>query len=85
MGNVTLAERGLEFEDAAVVFVGLHATLEDERFAYGEARFITAGYLAGRLVVLVWTLRGEMGRVISILDGHDKEERRWRAHFGPGG
>ncbi len=83
--GVTLPERGLDFEDAAAVFAGLHATLEDERFAYGEARFITAGYVAGRLVVMVWTLRGEVRRVISMRYGHDKEERRWRAHFGPGG
>ena len=55
---VTLAERGLDFEDAAAVFAGLHATVEDARFEYGEARFITAGYVAGRLVVMVWTLRG---------------------------
>jgi uncharacterized DUF497 family protein len=27
----TLAERGLDFADAAQIFTGLHATLEDER------------------------------------------------------
>jgi len=49
----TLAERGLDFRDAAIIFAGLHATLKDDRKDYGEARFIAAGYLSGRLVVLV--------------------------------
>jgi uncharacterized DUF497 family protein len=31
----TLAERGLDFADAALVFAGLHATLEDARRDYG--------------------------------------------------
>ena len=82
---VTLAERGLDFEDAAAVFAGLHATMEDARFDYGEARFITAGDGAGRVVVRVRTRRGDERRIISMRYGHGKEERRWRVHFGPGG
>jgi hypothetical protein len=30
-------------------------TLPDERREYGERRFITAGWLRGRFVVIVWT------------------------------
>jgi uncharacterized DUF497 family protein len=41
----TLAERGLDFADAALIFAGLHATLEDVRRDYGEKRFISAGLL----------------------------------------
>lgn len=81
----TLTARGLDFADAAVVFAGLHATVADERFGYGEARFITAGHLGGRLVVLVWTPREDGRRIISMRYGHDKEAQRWRGHFGPGG
>ena len=58
----TLAERGLDFADAAQIFTGLHATLEDTRRDYGERRFISAGLLQGRLVVLVWTPRGAARR-----------------------
>lgn len=46
----TLAERGLDFEDAAVVFRGLTVEFEDTRKEYGERRVLCFGLLAGRLV-----------------------------------
>ena len=78
----TLQERGLDFQDVAKVFAGLHATVPDDRMDYGEPRFITAGYLEGRLVVFVWTPRGTARRVISMRHAHAKEEHRWRVHLG---
>jgi uncharacterized DUF497 family protein len=86
----TLAERGLDFADAAEVFTGLHATREDRRRDYGEPRFISAGYLRGRFVVLVWTPRGQARRIITgphrtLFDGsppmrygHADEEVSWQ-------
>jgi uncharacterized DUF497 family protein len=44
----TLADRGLDFQDAAIVFGGRTYTLEDRRFAYPERRYQTIGFLAGR-------------------------------------
>jgi hypothetical protein len=78
----TLAERGLDFADAAQILAGLHATLEDTRRDYGERRFISAGLLQGRLVVLVWTPRGAARRIISMRHAHAEEETRWRQHLG---
>ena len=53
----TLAERGLDFADAALVFIGRTMMLPDERRDCGEPRFITAGRLGGRFIVMVWTPR----------------------------
>ena len=78
----TLRERGLDFADAAEVFAGKHTVLADERFGYGEPRFISAGYLRGRMVVIVWTPRGDARHVISMRYCHEKEARRWRKHLG---
>ena len=78
----TLAERGLDFADAATVFAGRHATEEDTRRDYGERRYVSAGVLHGRLVVLVWTPRDEARRVISMRFAHADEEARWRRHLG---
>lgn len=78
----TLAERGLDFTDAAEVFAGLHTVEPDTRKDYGEPRFISAGCLRGRLVVLVWTPRGTARRIISMRYGNAKEEARWRAALG---
>ncbi|MBT9496661.1 MAG: BrnT family toxin, partial [Zoogloea sp.] len=62
----TLLERGLDFACAGEVFAGVTVTFEDARQNYGEVRFITVGTLDGRMVVLVWTPRGEARRIISM-------------------
>ena len=54
----TLAERGLDFEDAAIVFQGTTVEVEDRRRNYGEKRIVCYGLLSGRLVVIGYTPRG---------------------------
>lgn len=69
----TLAERGLDFADAALVFEGPTATLEDTRRAYGEPRYQTMGLLRGRTVMVMWTPRKSARRVISMRYAHEDE------------
>lgn len=47
-----LGRARFEFTRASEVFAGATVTLEDARKPYGEPRFITAGVLDGRLVVV---------------------------------
>ena len=76
----TLAERGLDFLDAPIVFSSEHFDLIDDKFDYGEIRYLTFGFLAGRAVSLVWTPRGESRRIISMRHVHaDELERRKRS------
>lgn len=70
----TLAERGLDFARAAEVFAGVHFTGQDHRVVYAEDRFITAGLLDSRLVILVWTPRGEVRRIISMRKANEREK-----------
>ena len=76
--EATLADRGLDFADAAAVFAGVTLTLPDLRRDYGEERWQTYGLLEGCLVLLVWTARGEDRHVISMRKCHDREQ----AHYG---
>jgi uncharacterized protein len=69
----TLAERGLDFTRANEVFAGVSVTAEDARFDYGEQRFTTVGVLDGRMVVMVWTPRGEVRRIISMRKANERE------------
>ena len=78
----TLAERGLDFAQAATVFDGDHLTFEDDRQDYGERRLITIGRLDERMVVLVWTPRGEARHVISMRKANDREQRRYEDRLG---
>lgn len=80
--NVTLAERGLDFADAAEVFAGPVFEQDDTRFDYGERRVITIGLLRGRMVVLVWTPRGAARHIISMRKANDREQQRYQARLG---
>ena len=73
----TLTERRLDFTRAAEVFAGVNVTAEDARFDYGEPRFTTAGVLDGRMVVLVWTPRGEVRRIISMRKANERESSKF--------
>ena len=77
----TLAMRGLDFEDAALVFEGITVTIEDTRRYYGEARMICFGLLEGRLVVVGYTQRGEDQHVFSMRKANGREKKRLSAHL----
>ena len=74
----TLAERGLDFARAAEVFNGHQFTLQDVRKNYSEPRFITVGTLDGRMVIVVWTPRGEVRRIISMRKANEREQTQYR-------
>ena len=77
----TLRERGLDFARAAEIFDGTHFTGQDTRLDYEEDRFITVGWLDSRLVVLVWTPRGEVRRIISMRKANDREKTLYSRHL----
>lgn len=70
----TLAERALDFAEAAEVFAGPTFTFEDERFEYEEKRFVTLGLLGGHVVVLVHTETEKEIRIISMRRGTKDEQ-----------
>ena len=78
----TLRERGLDLARARVVFEGLTIALPDQRQDYGEPRFITAGWLDERLVVLVWTPRGRARRIISMRKANEREIDKYKQSLG---
>lgn len=73
----TLIERGLDFARAREIFEGLTITMPDQRQEYGEARFITAGWLDERIVIVVWTPRGLARRIISMRKANEREIARY--------
>lgn len=83
--DLTLKGRGLDFADAAAVFAGLLIQEADRRFGYGEDRTITVGFLRSRMVVVVWTWRGDDRHVISMRRANGKEQRRYGKQLGGSG
>jgi uncharacterized protein len=78
----TLAERGLDFDDAVEVFAGTTLTLEDDREEYGEQRYQTLGLLNNRLVMVVWTQRGVKRHIISMRKCNDRERKKYEGQVG---
>ena len=70
-----LRAHGLDFVDAARVFEGTTYTFEDDRFSYGEQRFVTLGLLAGVPVSIVHTETDYEIRVISFRKATNREAK----------
>jgi len=72
-----LAKHGLDLADAGEVLVGPCDSRVDDRFDYGEERWISIGLLRGEVVVCVWTEGdGDEVRIISLRRAtrHEQEE-----------
>ena len=80
--EATLLHRGLDMARVGEVFEGAYFTLTDDRADYGEIRFVTAGWLDGRLVVLTWTQRGDAIRAISLRKANGREKRKYGPRVG---
>lgn len=78
----TLAERGLDFADAAAVFEGETLEVEDNRRDYGEIRIICFGLLAGRVVVVGYSPRGADRHIFSMRKANEREQERIGPQLG---
>ncbi len=75
--KLNLQKHGIEFADAVSVFSDdLAITIPDNRFA--EDRFVTIGMDAfGRILVVVFTWRGEDIRLISARSAERRERKQY--------
>ena len=69
-----LRDHGFDFADARRVFGGPTVTYEDDRFSYGEQRFITLGLLEGIAVSIAHTESPNRIHVISFRRATRHEE-----------
>ncbi|HET7125385.1 MAG TPA: BrnT family toxin [Bradyrhizobium sp.] len=71
----------MDFEDAAEVFRGDTLDFPDNRRDYGELRMLTIGHLRGRMVIVIWTPRGNARHVISMRKANAREKARFGKRF----
>ncbi|MDZ7362212.1 MAG: BrnT family toxin [candidate division KSB1 bacterium] len=64
--KTNIRKHGLDFADAETAFSGATFTFEDDRFDYGEQRFITMGLLRGVVVVIAHTERDKTARIVPM-------------------
>ncbi len=70
---MNLKEHGFDFVDAEEVFQGVTYTYEDDRFRYAEQRFVTLGFLRGKVVSIVHTEEGDHIDLISMRKATKRE------------
>lgn len=69
-----IQKHGIDFVGIEKVFAGTTLTILDDRFDYGEPRFITLGLLSGRVVVIAHAETQEVIRIISVRKATTNEE-----------
>ena len=73
-------KHGIGFRDAPLVFAA--KTLIVPSMNSAEERFLAIGLLEGRAVTIVYTLRGDVHRIISFRRARHEERERYQAVLG---
>ena len=74
--------RGLDFMLAPETFAGRHFTAENPLDDYNGVRHITMGLLNERMVIVVWTPRGEARCIIRMRKANEREQARFARRLG---
>lgn len=71
---INLQKHGIDFADVYLIFEYDLVTDIDDRFDYGETRFITFGLLRGDIIVVAHTEDKEIFKVISARKAEKYEQ-----------
>lgn len=73
-----LKDHGLDLADAGKLLEGLCFEMVDDRFDYGEERWVSIGMLDGEVVVCIWADWGDdQVRAIMMWKAKPNEKRRY--------
>ncbi len=75
-----IKERGISFDTANNFEWDTALVIEDTRKDYGEPRYSAIGFINDRLHVLVFTLRNEAIRIISLRKANKRGVKRYDNH-----
>jgi uncharacterized protein len=75
---LNMEKHGYDFNDAHKLFVADRLEFLDDRYDYGEIRYLVIGSIEGRLVVAIYTLRSSAVRLISVRKANSREKERFR-------
>lgn len=77
-------KHGVDFERAAAIFLGPVLERIDDRQDYGEERIIALGAFEGDVMVVTYTWRNGVRRLISAWQGGRKEYEQYYSHVSRG-
>ena len=77
-----IKKHGVDFADIVTIFENDVFTIEDQRFDYGETRYITFGLFKFRVIVVAHTHNNEVIRIISARKASKYEEEQYFEQIG---
>ncbi len=84
--EANLVKHGVDFVDAVEVFADpLRVERVDQRREYAEERRQVVGMVSGQALFVVYTLRGEVRRLISARRANSNERRAYYARSSRAG
>ena len=79
--DVVLAARGLDMARCGEAFDSFHQTKCDDRHSELEERFLSLALLDDAVVMIAWTPRGKLRRIITMWKANDYERQSYRIAF----
>ena len=76
--EVVLAARGLDMARCGEAFEKFHLTKRDERHSEHEQRFRSLALLDDTVVIIAWTPRGKLRRIVTMWKANDRERQSYR-------
>ncbi|NMF57208.1 BrnT family toxin [Pseudanabaena yagii] len=70
-----IRKHGFDFADISSIFDSDTVTVEDDRYNYGEQRFMTLALLQGRIIAVVHTENDDLVRIISVRKASKYEQQ----------
>jgi uncharacterized DUF497 family protein len=70
-----IRKHGFDFADISSIFDSDTVTVEDDRYNYGEQRFMTLAFLQGRIIAVVHTENDDLVRIISVRKASKYEQQ----------
>lgn len=72
--QINIQKHGIDFNDVPEIFDSDIITIHDERFDYGETRYVVIGILKNHVLVVAYTERGDNIRIISARKATKNEQ-----------
>ncbi len=74
---INLEKHGIDFADVRDVFENEVYTILDDRFDYGEVRWLSYGLLFGEVITVSYTATDEVVRIISVRKSEKYEQEKY--------
>ena len=75
--QINRQKHGVSLAAAAEMDLSRATIIEDERFDYGETRFVAYAPLGDALYAMCFTMRGAVARVIGLRRANRRERKRY--------